>query len=192
MRCPISAAPGGARRRSRGPAPALAASDAVAAVAYCCHVVTAVVATGVVLVIAFIAVGLAWTAHLVRIGNLDAMALAEKLSVPEPVSALDWPELHVRAAVEQPGEPSRVLLSVEWPARPQHAATLLVALDRADQQSMVWLSQWCTTQASVSPTRRGDAELELRRRQSLERVHGFLLAEDIVPRLRPGPSALAG
>ena len=72
-----------------------------------------------------------------------------------------------------------VLLSVGWPARPAQAATLLVALDGTDQRSLEWLSQWCTTQASVAPTRRDDGELELRRRQSLERVHGVLLAEDV-------------
>ena len=131
------------------------------------------------LLIALTVAGLAWSARLLRIGNLDAMALAEKLSTPDPVSALDWPELHVRQVVEQPGEPPMVLLSVGWPARPAQAATLLVALDGTDQRSLEWLSQWCTTQASVAPTRRDDGELELRRRQSLERVHGVLLAEDV-------------
>jgi hypothetical protein len=188
MRCPFSAA------SERRPAACIGAgaSDVSATVAYCGYVLTAVVATGAVLLIALIAVAFAWSARLLRIGNLDAMALAEKLIIPEPVSALDWPELHVRQVVEQPDEPSLVLLSVDWPARPQHAATLLVALDGGDRQSLAWLSQWCTTQASVSPTRRGDAGLELRRRQSLERVHGILLAEDITPGLRPGPAAVTG
>ena len=59
-----------------------------------------------------IAAGLAWTARLVYIGNLDAHDLADKLSVPAPVSALDWPELHLNAVVAQPV----VLLHVHWPA----------------------------------------------------------------------------
>jgi hypothetical protein len=150
-----------------------------------------VTVAGAVLLIALIAAGLAWTARLVHVGNLDALALSEKVGTPEPVSALDWPELHVRAVVAQPDEPSVVLLRVGWPARPQLAATLLVALDGGDQQSLVLLSQWCATRASVSPARRGDTELELRRRQSLERVHGVLIAEDTAPgaaaSLRPGP-----
>ena len=56
-------------------------------------------------VVVFVAVGLAWTAHLVRIGNMDALELAAKVAAPDPVSALDWPELHVRAIVQQPDEP---------------------------------------------------------------------------------------
>jgi hypothetical protein len=48
--------------------------------------------------------GLAWTARLVHVGNLDALALAEKVATPEPVSALDRPELHVRAIVPLPDE----------------------------------------------------------------------------------------
>jgi hypothetical protein len=54
-------------------------------------------------VIALIAAGLAWTARLVHIGNLDAHDLADKLSVPTPVSALDWPELHLNAVVAPAG-----------------------------------------------------------------------------------------
>ena len=115
---------------------------------------------------------LAWTARLIHVGNLDAQALADKLGTPDPVSALDWPELHVRAIVQQPAEPPLVLLLVEWPARPRPAATLLMALDRGDQRSVPLLSQWSATQVSVSPTRCVGAEVELRRKQSLERVHG--------------------
>ena len=101
----------------------------------------------------FIAVGLAWTARLVRIGTLDALELAGKLAVPEPVSALDWPELQVRAVVPQDadGERSLVLLLVEWPAH-REQATLLVELGRADQSSLPLLSHWCAARASVSPT----------------------------------------
>jgi hypothetical protein len=132
----------------------------------------------------FIAVGLAWTARLVRIGTLDAMELAGKLAVPEPVSALDWPELHLRAVVPQDaeGERSLVLLLVEWPAHGEQA-TLLVDLGRADQLSLPLLSQWCAARASVSPSRCGPGELELRRRQSLDRVQALLVAEDPVPAL---------
>jgi hypothetical protein len=126
--------------------------------------------------------GLTWTARLVHTGNLDALALAEKLGTPEPASALDWPELRLRAVVPQPGEPSLVLLAAEWPAHPERAATLLVRLDRPDQLPL--LSRWCTDRASISPARRGGG-LELRRRQSLDRVHGFLVAEDALPPPRP-------
>jgi hypothetical protein len=168
---------------SRRPATGIGAgaNDVAAAAAYCGYVITAVTVTGAVLLIALIAAGVGWTARLVQVGTLDALALSAKVGTPEPVSALDWPELHVRAVVAQPDEPSLVLLRVGWPAHPELAATLLVALDDGDQQSLVLLSQWCTTRASVSPTRRGDRELELRRRQSLERVHGVLIAEDAAP-----------
>jgi hypothetical protein len=100
-------------------------------------------------------------------------------------SALDWPELHVRAVVPQDaaGERSLVLLRVEWPARHEQAI-LLVDLGWADQRSLPLLSRWCAARASVSPGRCGPGELELRRRQSLERVRGLLVAEDAVPALR--------
>ena len=132
----------------------------------------------------FIAVGLAWTARLVRIGTLDALELAGKVAVPEPVSALDWPELLVRAVVPQDadGERWQVLLLVEWPAHGKQA-TVLIDLGRAGQSSLPLLSQWCAARASVSPSRCGPGELELRRRQSLDRVRALLVAEDPVPAL---------
>jgi len=140
-----------------------------------------IVAAAIGVVVLLLAAGLAWTAYLVHVGNLDAMELAGKVATPHPVSALDWPELHVRAIIPQPDERPLVLLLVDWPAHPQRAATLLVALDRDDDRSVPLLSQWCATQASVSPTRQGGAGLELRRRQSLERVHAVLVAEDRTP-----------
>jgi hypothetical protein len=132
-------------------------------------------------VVLAVGAGLAWTAHLVHVGSLDALALAEKVAVPDPVSALDWPELRVRAIIPQPDEPFLVLLLVGWPARPQQEATLLVVLDTSDHRSVPLLTQWCATEASVSPTRQGGGALELRRRQSLERVRAVLIAEDRVP-----------
>lgn len=136
----------------------------------------------------FMIVALVWTARLVHVGNLDALALAQKVSIPEPISALDWPELHVRTVVSVTDEPPVVLLLVEWPAHPEQAATLLVRLDHGDQRSVPLLSQWSAVQASVSPTRREDGRLELRRRQSMERVRGLLIAEDP----QPAPSAAPG
>jgi hypothetical protein len=138
-----------------------------------------ILAVALPVVIAFIAAGLAWTSRLVHVGNLDAQELAEKIATSAPVSALDWPELHLNAVIAQPDEPSLVLLDVDWPAHPQRAATLLLALDRDDRQALPLLSQWCAGQASISPARRDGAELVLRRRQSLDRVHAVLLAEDM-------------
>jgi hypothetical protein len=148
--------------------------------AYCRGVIVAAALTGVIL---FIAAGLIWTARLVHVGNLDAYALADKLDKPHPVSALDWPELRVRAVIPQPDGPQPdgpplVLLHVGWPGHPRQAATLLVALDIGDRRSLSLLSQWCVGQASVAPVRHEGAELELRRRQSLERVHAVMVAED--------------
>jgi hypothetical protein len=140
-----------------------------------------VLAAALASVIVLTAAGLAWTARRVHIGNLDAHDLASKLSVPAPVSALDWPELHLNAVVAQPDEQPVVLLHVHWPAHPQRAATLLLALDRDDRHSLPLLSQWCADQAPVSTDRRNGSELTLRRRQSLQRVHAVLVAEDTAP-----------
>lgn len=137
--------------------------------------IVAAALTGVIL---FVAAGLIWAARLVHVGNLDAQALAEKVAAPEPVSVLDWPELRVRAVVAQPGGQYLVLLHVAWPKQPPQAATLLVALDSGDHRSLGLLSQWCARQSSISPVRQQGAELELRRRQSLERVHAVIVAED--------------
>jgi hypothetical protein len=138
-------------------------------------VVVAAALAGAVLAIA---AGLACTAYLVHVGNLDAQDLAEKTGTPAPVSALDWPELHLNAVVLEPDEQPVVLLYVDWPAHPQRVATLLLALDRDDRHSLPLLSQWCSGQASVSPSRGHGPEVVLRRRQSLERVHAILVAED--------------
>jgi hypothetical protein len=137
-----------------------------------------ILAAALVGVLVFIGAGLAWTARLVHVGNLDAQALAEKTASASPASALDWPELHLRGVVAQPDEQPLVLLHVDWPAHPRQEATLLVALARGDTGSLSLLSQWCAAAASVSPVRRYGAELELRRRQSLERVRAVLIAED--------------
>jgi hypothetical protein len=150
-------------------------------------VIAAIGAAGTTL---FIMAALAWTARLVHVGNLDALALAEKVGTPQPVSAVDWPELHVRTIVSVTDDPPVVLLLVEWPAHRERAASLLVRLDHGDQRSVPLLSQWCTVQASVSPTRREDGRLELRRRQSMERVRGFLVAED--PQRAPSAAPRAG
>jgi hypothetical protein len=140
-----------------------------------------IVAAALAGVILFMVAGLMWVARLVHVGNLDAQALADKLATPDPVSALDWPELRLRAVVPQPGEQPLVLLDVGWPAHPRQAATLLVALDSGDSRSLPLLTEWCDGQASVAPVRRGGAELELRRRRSLERVHAVMVAEDHRP-----------
>jgi hypothetical protein len=166
-----------ARKRpaARGQAP----GDKARPAAYRHNVIVAVTLAVAVLLAA--AVALAWTARLLHVGNLDALALADKVGVPHPASALDWPELHLRAIIPLPDEPPLVLLLVGWPAHPRSEATLLVALDSGDHQSVPLLSQWCATSASVSPTRQEGAALELRRRRSLERVRAVLVAEDGTP-----------
>ena len=137
----------------------------------------------------FIGAGLAYTARLVHVGNLDALALAEKMATPDPVHPLDWPELQVRAVLPQPGEPSLVLLLAEWPARPGQSATLLIRLDQGDERSVPLLSQWCAALASIAPTRMGDGRIELRRRQSLERVRGLAVGDDCAVTLPAAPPA---
>ena len=124
--------------------------------------------------------GLAWTARLLRIGMLDAVELAEKVATPHPASALDWPELRVRAVVKPdiPGERSAVLLQVEWPAHPNRTSTLLIDLGADADRALGLLDQWCAGKAPVSPARRADDRLDLRRRQALDRVQARLLTED--------------
>ena len=156
----------------RGP---YALGDTRAARAYCRGVIVAAALAGVIVLIA---AGLTWAAHLVHMGNLDMQALADKLATPEPASALDWPELRVHAVIPEPGGRRLVLLQVGWPAHPRQSAALLVALDRGDERSVPLLAQWCTRQASVAPVRQQGPELEFRRRQSLERVHAVLVAEE--------------
>jgi hypothetical protein len=73
------------------------------------------------------------------------------------------------------------LLLAEWPAYPERVVTLLVEVAGEGERSLSLLSQWCAAGASVSPARRGNAGVELRRRQSLDRVYGCLLAETAGP-----------
>lgn len=127
-----------------------------------------------------------WSARLVYIGNLDASALADKLAYPHPVCAAEWPELQVCAVVPQPDLPSLVLLQVSRPFYPEQAATMLVQFEGSQAAGL--LSRWCATNASIAPRAYGD-HLELRRRQSLERLRGRLLAEDMTPGLDGASSA---
>jgi hypothetical protein len=151
-------------------------------------VIAAISAAGTTL---FIMAALAWTTRLVHVGNLDALALAQKVGIPQPTSAVDWPELHVCTVVSVTDDPPVVLLLVEWPAHRERAASLLVRLDHDDQRSVPLLSQWCAAAASVSPARREDGRIELRRRQSMERVRGVLIAEDPQPAPPATPRARA-
>jgi hypothetical protein len=127
-----------------------------------------------------VAAGLYWAARLLHIGNLDAHGLAEKLGAPDPGSALEWPELRVHAFIPQPGEPSLLLLVLLWPAHPECSSTLLLDLAPDGERSLALLSRWCGTQASLSPTRLPGERVELRRRQSLQRITGRVLSEDVV------------
>lgn len=133
---------------------------------------------GAAVILAAVA-GLAWTARLLRVGALDALELADKTRTPVPASALDWPELRVRAAISEdiPGEPGLTLLHVEWPDQAACSATLLVDLGAERERSLGLLARWCAADASVSPSRRPEGALELRRRQSLERVQAVLMSE---------------
>jgi hypothetical protein len=124
-----------------------------------------------------LAAGFVWTARRLHVSGLDAQALAEKVAFPEPASALEWPEMQVRSVVPEPDELSSVIVQVRWPAYPSRVAFLLVTLDHDERRALSLLSRWSVTGASVMAERQG-AELELRRRQTLERVHAILIAED--------------
>ena len=135
-----------------------------------------ILAIGIAAIFLSLVAVLTWTARQLRISGLDAHALAEKLAFPEPASAFEWPELRVHSVVPQPDDLSPVILEVGWPAYPERVATLLVALDHDEARALSLLSQWSTAGAAVVTLRQG-AEVELRRRQSLERVHATLLDE---------------
>jgi hypothetical protein len=136
-----------------------------------------ILAIAIAAILLSVVAALTWTVRLLRISSLDAHALATKLAFPEPASALEWPELRVQSVVPQPDDLSPVILQVGWPAYPERVATLLVALDHNEAHALSLLCRWSTTGAAVTTLRHGP-ELELRRRQTLERVHATLLNED--------------
>jgi hypothetical protein len=137
------------------------------------YVILAIAISGIFL---SVVAALTWTVRLLRISTLDAQALADKLAFPEPASALEWPELRVQSVVPQPDDLSPVIVQVGWPAHPEQVATLLMALDPQDARALSLLCQWSSAGAAVVTLRQGP-ELELRRRQSLERIHATLLDE---------------
>jgi hypothetical protein len=156
----------------------MVASDCGSRTGYSQLVIVAIALAGVILLLA---AGLTWSARLLRISGLDAQALAEKAAFPQPASAFEWPELQVRSIVPESGTLSPVIVQVGWPAYPEQVSNLLVLLDQDDQRALPLLAEWSSTGASVAAQRQG-AELDLRRRQSLDRVHAILLAEDYVAR----------
>jgi hypothetical protein len=122
----------------------------------------------------------AYALYLIQVGLLDASALAEKVAVPRPSSALDWPEMHVSSVLAEPDDGSQLLVSVVWPARPTHHSILLFEV--SDQQrDLRRLAEWSSLQASVTAVRLVGNGVELRQRQGLQRVYASLLAERLVP-----------
>jgi hypothetical protein len=118
--------------------------------------------------------------YLIHVGLLDATALADKVAVPRPTSALDWPEMRVNSVLAEPDDGSQLLVSVVWPARPTHHSILLFEV--SDQQNdLRKLAQWSSMQASVTAVRLVGSAVELRPRRGLQRVHASLLAERSVP-----------
>jgi hypothetical protein len=127
------------------------------------------------------AAGVAWTVYRFQVGALDAVALAEKVAVSQPRSVLDWPEARLVAAIPQPDDRDYAIVSVLWPARPWMKASLLVALDGTPEHAMAVLSTWCAQGTPVVLRSPADGLVELRRRQSLQRLNVRLIAEDRLP-----------
>jgi hypothetical protein len=122
----------------------------------------------------------AYALYLIHVGLLDAAALAEKVAVPRPTSALDWPEMHVSSVLAEPDDGHQLLVSVVWPARPTHHSILLFEV--SDQErDLQRLAEWSSVQASVTAVRLVGNGVELRQRQGLQRVYASLLAERSVP-----------
>ncbi len=82
------------------------------------------------------------------------------------------------AAIPQPDASDYAIISVAWPARPWMRASLLLALDERSHHTMRVLSEWCTQGARVVLVSLGNGFIEMRRRQSLERLKVLLVAED--------------
>jgi hypothetical protein len=91
---------------------------------------------------------------------------------------LDWPEVRLVAAIPQPDDRDYAIVSILWPARPWMRASLLVAIDDCPQRTMAVLSGWCSQGTPVVLRSPADGLVELRRRQSLQRLNLRLIAED--------------
>jgi hypothetical protein len=133
---------------------------------------------GLGLVFATFAGGFALMAHRVQVGVLDALSLAAKTATPRPSSALDWPELRIDAVLDDPTGGRDVLIVARWPARPDRRSTLVLDIGPGGTRAQRLLATWCEQQVSIAPTRVGAEQIELRRRQSSQRVHAVLLSED--------------
>ena len=127
--------------------------------------------------VCLVAAGMASFVRAVRLSMLDAMELASKLDTPHPSSARDWPELRVDAVVVDPEIPRRLLVLVRWPARPDPRSLLVLETADETERAERLLMQWRDAGAAVSPTRRGDMYLVLRRRRSPELLRARLVGE---------------
>jgi hypothetical protein len=121
--------------------------------------------------------GLAWNLYVFHISNRDALDLVPKLDIPRPTSARDWPELCIDAVVVDPEVPRRILVLVQWPARPHARSLLVLEPVGAPQRALRLLQQWRDRGVSISPTRVGDRGLLLRRRRSPDQLRTLLHSE---------------
>ena len=118
--------------------------------------------------------GVAWTAHRVRVGLLDARDLAEKTAFRRPRSALQWPEIRIGNVVALPDE-ELVLVRVAWPSHPSEVSLLLLRLAHAGERQR--LVSWCASQARVSTSCVTGMGFEFRRRGTVQRVHALVVSE---------------
>ena len=119
---------------------------------------------------------LAWTARAFSIATRDALDLAAKLSVPQPHSAIDWPELQVDAVVPDPDDPLRMLLVGRWPAHPDSRSLLVLEVD-AQPRARQLLTRWRDVRAPISPRLMDDGSVLFRRRRSSESIAVRLISE---------------
>ena len=131
--------------------------------------------------ICLFAAGLVWNLYLFHMSTRDALDLVSKLDIPRPTSARDWPELRVDAVVVDPEVPRRILVLVQWPARPEARSLLVLEPVGAPQRALRLLQLWRDRGASLSPTRLGERGLVLRRRRSPDEVRTLLHRENCGP-----------
>jgi hypothetical protein len=132
---------------------------------------------GLVAMGAVFAAGLVWTVRRFSIATRDALDLAEKLRVPRPVHAVDWPEVRIDELVTDPAEPTRVLVALRWPARASERAVLLLQLEDDALRSVVRLARWRDRDAALTPRRDGDPYVVLRRRGGSNQVRARVIDE---------------
>ena len=153
-------------------------------------------ALGIVAVLVGLLGGAMVAAAYVRLARrVEALGGSEPTTLPVPPASpgylapvsrpLDWPEWRIGTVIAEPSDEPRALVSVARPERP--ARTCIVLLEVQEPPAgLDLLNQWRDADVVVSPARLGGQSLELRPRQSSERLQVLVISDSIA---EPTPSA---